>query len=219
MAGRIAYYGNIVRDGLVLLLDAAKKDSYAGSGTLWRDISGNGNNGTLTNGPTFNSNNGGSIVLDGINDYISSLSLNILSPTNLTIQLWVYPTNIGTGNGYITVFDTPSRNLSLWIGLQYYGLGQTTTFYSGTFNWINNTWYYITMIKSGNTGSIIKNNYEISTIINAGNTMNGQLQFGSNPSGGGTPFAGSYGMISLYNRALTPTEVLQNYNATKNRYI
>ncbi len=79
MAGRIAYYGNIVKDGLVLLLDAAKKDSYPGSGTLWRDVSGNGNNGTLTNGPIFNSNNGGSVVFDGSNDYVPLTTSNLLS--------------------------------------------------------------------------------------------------------------------------------------------
>ena len=57
MSGRISYYGNIVKDGLVLCLDAAKKDSYPRSGTLWNDISGGQRNGTLINGPTFNPNN------------------------------------------------------------------------------------------------------------------------------------------------------------------
>lgn len=51
---------NIVEDGLVLYLDAANKKSYPGSGTVWKDLSGNGNDGTLTNGPTFGSTNLGS---------------------------------------------------------------------------------------------------------------------------------------------------------------
>ena len=58
----------IVRSGLVLHLDAARPASYPGSGTTWTDLSGQGNNGTLTNGPTYSSANGGSIVLDGTND-------------------------------------------------------------------------------------------------------------------------------------------------------
>ena len=62
MAGRIAYYGGIVKDGLILDLDAAKRDSYPSSGTVWNDISGFQNNGTLINGPTFNSSNSGNIV-------------------------------------------------------------------------------------------------------------------------------------------------------------
>jgi hypothetical protein len=63
MAGRIGYYGGVVKDGLVLDLDAAKLDSYPRTGTSWKDISGNQNNGTLINGPTFDSGNGGVLCL------------------------------------------------------------------------------------------------------------------------------------------------------------
>lgn len=66
----------IVKNGLIFNLDAADRNSYPGSGTTWSDISGNGNNGTLTNGPTFSSDNGGVIVLDGSNDYIANGSLS-----------------------------------------------------------------------------------------------------------------------------------------------
>lgn len=59
MAGRITYYGNIVRDGLVLNLDAAKRDSYPGTGTVWRDIAGGVITGSLVNGPIFDASNGG----------------------------------------------------------------------------------------------------------------------------------------------------------------
>ena len=60
----------VVEDGLVLALDAGNTKSYPGSGTTWTDLSGNGNNGTLTNGPTYSSSNGGSIVFDGVNDFV-----------------------------------------------------------------------------------------------------------------------------------------------------
>ena len=65
-----SYSPKIVTDGLVLYLDAANNRSYPGSGTTWTDLSRGGNNGTLTNGPTFNGANGGSIVFDGTNDFI-----------------------------------------------------------------------------------------------------------------------------------------------------
>ena len=69
---------DIVENGLVLHLDAADSNSYPGSGTVWTDLSGNGYNGTLTNGPTFSSSNRGGIVLDGTNDYIyRSASINL----------------------------------------------------------------------------------------------------------------------------------------------
>ena len=71
------YNPSIVRDNLVLYLDAANTKSYPGSGTTWKDISGKGNNGTLTNGPTFDSNNLGSIDFDGVNDHVV-LSLSLI---------------------------------------------------------------------------------------------------------------------------------------------
>ena len=81
---------NIVEDGLVLSLDAANTKSYPGSGTVWSDLSGNSNNGTLTNGPTFDSGNKGSIVFDGIDDSISVGHTALLNPTlNMTISVWV----------------------------------------------------------------------------------------------------------------------------------
>ena len=87
MAGRIAYYGGIVKDGLILDLDAAKRDSYPSSGTVWNDISGFQNNGTLINGPTFNSSNGGSIVFDGVDDYVQCAGSFPL--TSATIITWI----------------------------------------------------------------------------------------------------------------------------------
>jgi len=65
----------IVRDGLVLCLDAADKNSYSGAGTIWKDLSSLNNNGTLTNGPTYSSINNGSVVFDGIDDYVTYIKL------------------------------------------------------------------------------------------------------------------------------------------------
>ncbi len=77
----------IVTNGLVLALDAADKNSYPGSGTIWRDVSGNNRNFTLTNGPTYNSANGGSIVFDGTNDIAT---LNIASDNPMKIQNFIF---------------------------------------------------------------------------------------------------------------------------------
>ena len=66
------YNPNIVTDNLVFCVDAANTKSYSGSGTIWKDISGEDNDGTLVNGPTFSNDNGGSIVFDGTNDYIQT---------------------------------------------------------------------------------------------------------------------------------------------------
>ena len=77
-----SFSSKVVTDGLVLYLDAANTKSYPGSGTAWSDLSRSGNNGTLTNGPTFNSARGGAIVLDGADDYIAIN--NIQTTSNFT---------------------------------------------------------------------------------------------------------------------------------------
>ena len=81
----------IITDGLVLALDAGNTKSYPGSGTVWTDLSGNNNTGTLTNGPTFNAANGGSIVFDGTNDYVT-LPISTTSGQALTYFGWLYST-------------------------------------------------------------------------------------------------------------------------------
>ena len=110
----LAHGPSIITQGLVLALDAADRNSYPGSGTTWTDLSGNGNTGTLTNGPTYNSANGGSIVFDGSNDYVNfsyNSSLNI-GGLNITLSSWVRPTslvNLNAGGGII-VRDSGSNN-------------------------------------------------------------------------------------------------------------
>ena len=98
-------FGNgprIITNGLVLALDAADRNSYVSGSTTWTDLSGNGRNATLTNGPTFNSENGGCIVFDGVDDYaLSSLSVN--SITNVTIQCWVNISSTSKKGAFIKV--------------------------------------------------------------------------------------------------------------------
>ena len=79
----------IVQDGLVLNLDAGVNKSYPRNGTTWYDLSNNGN-GTLTNGPTFDRDNGGSIVFDGTDDYVQgSISSSIFTGAH-SICCWFY---------------------------------------------------------------------------------------------------------------------------------
>ena len=97
---------SIVRNGLVLYLDAANVKSYPGSGTTWTDLSGLGNNGTLTNGPTYNGSNAGNIVLDGTNDSISTTRAITSTPalSNWTYEIWTslsaWPTAVSPANVY-----------------------------------------------------------------------------------------------------------------------
>ena len=93
----------IVTNGLVLALDAADRNSYLGSGTTWTDLRGNNNTGVLTNGPTFNASNRGSISFDGINQcVVVNSNASILPTTAYTKVAWFYATNFATGNNIIS---------------------------------------------------------------------------------------------------------------------
>ena len=221
MAGRIAYYGNIVKDGLVLDLDAAKKDSYPGTGTAWNDISGNGNNGTLTNGPTFNSGNGGSVVFDGTNDYINLGTFQTLV-NNFTLTLWCRITAVAGAN--ILGFYNPSSPFNGW-GLGYAQNGPGLNFWDGS-AWrapnitvTDSTWRQITVV--------ISSTYLLSFYINGifstsiqGSTIpafTGNKAIGARNDAAG-PMTGNISQFLIYNRALTSTEITQNYNALKGRF-
>ena len=88
------YSPKIITNGLVLSLDAANNKSYPRSGTTWTDLSGNSNTGTLTNGPSFNDGNQGSIVFDGTDDYVNIPYNSGLIPNNLTLSAWINRTAV-----------------------------------------------------------------------------------------------------------------------------
>jgi hypothetical protein len=217
-----SYSPKIVTDGLVLCLDAANNRSYPGSGTTWTDLSQGGNNGALTNGPTFDSNNGGSIVFDGVDDYVSCGNPSIFQINQGTISAWVKTSSPGSDyRGIIT----KQGNYGLFVRdgiLASYNWGTNQHITTGI-NIADNTWKYVAMTFTTNTGSpsnnaiIYLNGTSVltTTIQLSGNTV--ELQIGG---GGSSPqrISGNIAGASLYNRALSATEVFQNYNATKTRF-
>lgn len=238
MAGRIAYYGNIVTNGLVLDLDAGKKDSYPGSGTTWRDLSGNNNSGSLVNGPTYNSLNGGSIVFDGVNDYVNSTSLLNLT-SSISVFAFIRPSQ-KTGTTYpqilnkwdeinnkrCWILDIESQNNRFGIAISNNGAftPSNTKYYYLNTSVVYNTWQQIGFtFSSGNLNvylngidqPVIKNqDPAITSIFSADNP----IQMGAYNSTSDGYFSGSISIAQIYNRALSAQEVQQNYNALKSRY-
>ncbi len=106
--------GKIITSGLVLNLNAADQNSYVSGSTAWNDLSGNNYNGTLTNGPTFSSGNGGSIVFDGVDDY-ASLSGTITLGSTFTILAWIKPSTLAGGD-YI-VYGLNANGNDNWFGI------------------------------------------------------------------------------------------------------
>jgi hypothetical protein len=237
MAGRISYYGNIVKDGLVLNIDAAKRDSYSGAETAWNDISGNSNNGTLINGPTYNSANGGNIIFDGTNDTTNFGNILNIGLNSWTMSCWVkFTTGTGTfgimgktslrsffgryvlyvdaGNIY-TLFQ-PSGNYTVTTSITPYLDGKFHNI-SMTINRTDFLTLYVDGISRGTPVDVSSTNN-----INL-NTSTDFLYVGSYAdSTGQSPslfLNGSISNASIYTRALSATEILQNYNAFKGRYL
>lgn len=240
----MAIYGgpDIVTDGLVLHLDAANSKSYPGSGTSWFDLSGNNNNGTLTNGPTYSSANRGSIVFDGINDYIIRETLSSFSVGS--ISLWVRPqTTINSSSGFQSLiqlrYQAAAGNFAWLIALgaatslinnEYITIlnvqNNTRTGVVDNGSLLANTWYNLVFNFETSLYRIYVNNVIRSTVSatagHVGLLTNPNRLYLSALDGDGSPisgfFQGSIGQTLLYNRSLSVNEILQNYNALKGRY-
>ena len=210
--------GSIVTQNLVLCLDAGNSKSYPGIGTAWTDLIGRVNNVTMTNGPTYSSANGGSIVFDGVNDTLPTLlSTNTLN--NITQSVWfkwngtnqssviIYLGNSGN-NGFGLIIGssgTPSNLLGvLFGGSLFNALSSSVTL---TTNWTN---FVIT--RDSTTTSLYQNASLFAS------TTNTPLTSASYSFIGNVTAGGNISSISLYNRALTATEITQNYNALRSRY-
>jgi predicted outer membrane repeat protein len=232
------YYGpRIVSNGLVLCLDAANKNSYRGTGTTWTDLSGNNNTGTLTNGPTFSAGNMGSILFDGTNDYVDTVNTGTtfqFANVTFTVSLWIKTTS-STGGviiskgatastaGWLFQFDssgTVSGTTKGSDGINTYNRSSTATVN-------NNTWRNIVSVYTTNTTTLGSNTTSIyidGVLSNGTGTLGGAvyatttdtIQIGRRPTG--AYWSGSVSNIQIYNRALSATEILQNYNATKSRF-
>lgn len=208
----------IMTSGLVLNLDAANAASYSGTGTSWLDLSGNNNTGSLLNGPLFNSLNSGGIAFDGINDMIQGVS-NVPISNAFTISAWVKHNSVGSAiQRYITI----SPEIAV---LRYSGLTGKLHFYlktSGTLKHIEisntisaNQYYYVVGTWDGTTATLYCNKVSIGSSTPGGTLDTPSLY---NLSSGTESLDGFIYNTSIYNRALSQSEITQNYNALRNRY-
>ena len=232
------YSPKVVTSGLVLCLDAANQKSYTSGSTTWYDLTGNFNNGTLINGPTFDSNNGGSIVFDGTDDYVNipnASSLSMASTNQVTVDVWVYP--IGNGISSTREFLNKRNNDAttyVSYGVSWYSgnsgatnsvfsrIGFTDNTVSDLFssNQSKNVWFNITETFNGTLHSLY-----INGIINVSASVSGKTIKDTGQPVTLASYNGSTELVNarisnakIYNRALSASEILQNYNATKTRF-
>jgi hypothetical protein len=223
----------IVRDSsLVLELDAADRNSYVSGSTTWRDLTPNNFTGSLINGPTFSSANLGSIVFDGVNDYVSIPASIILS--SHTVISWVYFNSLNKDWIPIVEFQSGSFNRAHYYvqgdlnPSQIRGFGANWTAGAEDYStWGNsnlatvqpNKWYMLTGRLDGSLGDTYINtekskatktgiSYTDVSMTNIYNARTSQTFYNS----------GIVGSILVYSRALSDAEILQNYNALKSRF-
>ncbi len=219
---------NVVVDGLVMALDPASAKSYAGTGSSFYDLSGNANNGAILNGAAYSTNLSGYFTFDGTNDYIDvahSTSLNLTD--NFTVSFWSkQKTNTAQvplskyqsgSRGWVFVYNNTANFMS------FDGRNQTADGYKNATSSVAaplGTWNHYTGVKSGVNMIIYQNGVATgsTTWSSAGDmTSSSNLTIGSL---NGTAYSAcDVGQILYYNRVLTDDEIMQNYDATKNKYI
>lgn len=223
---------NAGTSGLLLHLDAGNTSSYPGTGTVWTDLSGNSNHGTLFNGPTYSSANGGSIVFDGANDYVKVVSSVIPDNGSFTVSTWakipsgrfaemINTRNLTDNKGFLLT----SRNNKIRVQIINTGGGQQ--FEPNTTGIIqDNTWHLITITVDVSINQMkwyVDNNL-VNTVSFASGSLQGQSYFSIGwdyawtGAGSQAYFLGSIATVSVYGRALTATEVVTDYNALRPRF-
>ena len=227
----------IVTNGLVLNLDAGRKSSYPNTGTTWYDISGNGNNGTMTNGPVFGTASGGVINLNGSNQYISvsGLATYLNNKTNFTYETW-FKVNSTTTFGTLFSFgnnDNYSNDIIFFVSSNQICLQVNNGVDGGTVTTFTSTdWNSMSVVYDGTqTGNANRLKLYLNGVLqtltfgtynvpaSTSNTSMVNSGIGVYSTGNwNNLLSGSIGSSRLYNKSLTDTEITQNFNATKSRF-
>jgi len=232
---------NSISSGLVLSLDAANPKSYPGSGTTWRDLSGNRFDGTFVNNPTFNSGNCGYISFNGSNQYITCSKDACFTGTgDFTYSSWFYlPSNLtylGSFGFYAAVLISSNtlNGLEFFIASSGSGTAVPTVLRMGQYGQAPNvsatglsiplaTWHEVTMKRQNGTSTIYLNG----SAVGSGSGLSGVsyaapaslTYFGSAATANYLGLiTGYFSSIKMYSRTLSANEILQNFNATRGRF-
>jgi hypothetical protein len=212
---------SIVTSGLVLCVDAGNPRSYPGSGTAWNDAISSGFNFTLTNGPVYSSSNLGSFTFDGVNDFASASNNTALDTQAVTVEVWIKTNALnqngfwfekGSVNSQYALFQEGSSIVWRQASLSQY---TTTASFISTSNWAQIVGTYtsgsrityingVAVTSDGQTGSLLTN-------------ASG-MYIGAYGTGTGYFYNGALSICRVYNRVLSATEILQNFNAIRGRY-
>jgi len=218
---------NIVTDGLVLHLDAGNSSSYPGSGSIWYDISGSGNNGTLISSPLYSTGTDANFNFNGSSQRVNLGQIFNYTTSNFTFSCWVNFNSLSTNQlnqGPIIFFKGAYTGNGYYFQMSYNGIGGT--FVSGTigtiglFSVLLNTWYNISITKNSTSVNVYVNGINVTSTHGTHNITSSSYDF-TLASYNTTQILmnGKISNFMNYNRNLTPSEIQHNYNALKNRYL
>jgi hypothetical protein len=211
--------GQIIRNGLTLNLDASNLSSYPGTGTTWFDLSDTPTNATLINGPTYTYPY---IQMDGSNDYasVSSTSKIAIGTSDFSIEVWVYPQSL---SGYSHLVSIPNQGTFTFKhdpeGIIYIYTGSAYSNFGSTPSWTMslNVWQQLVVTRQSSVMYAYKNG------VSAGSASGFNYNIPQNTinihNGFGDEFQQArFGAVNMYNRALSSSEVLDNFNTKKGVY-
>lgn len=240
MSANIAYYGGIVTDGLVLNLDSAKRASYPGFGNTWNSIArGSVISGSLLNGTSYNFNSS-SIQFDGVDDLINVEASNVYKPqfpltvsaafriNSYTTNAWIFKTDNTTGNhAGIDLYINSTFQVHTNYGNNTANTAGGRRTYATANNSVSlNSWVIVTSVLPDNlnctcyiNGSAVTTSFlsgTATTLVYPGNRMS--IGYRTDQSVNSWFWNGNLSFIQIYNRALSATEILRNYNAQRGRF-
>jgi hypothetical protein len=192
-------------------------------GQFWGDISLNENSGELVNGPTFSSDNLGSLSFDGVNDYIETTQNNSFGTSPFTVNIWFKP-NVSQVENSTLLCTSITQNNTNW---QISFTNDLLRFFLQSNVWVDSTytanaqWTNVNMVRASTETAgfkiYINGVLDVTSTVSNNFTDNTTYRLAMN-RGSNAHFSGNISGVQIYNRALTADEVLQNYNATKGRY-
>jgi hypothetical protein len=213
----------VVTGNLSMYLDAGVTSSYPGTGTAWTDLSGNNRNGTLTNGPTYSSADGGSIVFDGTNDFVQCTGS--ITTTAATFVSWIRRN--GTQGSYDGILISRGTNVT---GMMFQSSNQLAYIWNNAVNaytWQSGlivpdlTWCMVAVSVTSTSATAYL--CQSSGITSATNTVShtsttlDDIKIGQDDAGGRF-YTGNIATAMIYDRALSAGEITQNFNALRSRY-
>lgn len=227
-------FSKITTSGLVLYYDAADRTSYSGTGTTWYDLSGTSNRGTLQGSPTYNS---GSNI--GIFSFVSSSSQFVsttnqfTNPQTYTVATW-FKTNVSSGTkliGFEDVQVSAATNYDrhLYVGtngILYHGIYDSGFYFaSSSVSVADDKWHYaVGTFGSGVMKVYMDGQYVSQRSVAAAQVYNGWWKIGGRTLTSWANavtsafFTGSIAIAQVYNRELSSSEILQNFNAQRSRF-